>query len=141
MHEYFIPKKHVSQFIQKLKTHIIAHNIKILNVTIREVKKDATSFLTYAKQDVYGVVCLFSQGRTPEEEKKMKKFTQAVIDDALAVSGTFYLPYRLHYTSKQLLSAYPEIKSWIKLKKKYDPNSIFQSQFFSYINTILDDAA
>ncbi len=138
LHEYFIPKKNVSQFIQKLMTHVIAHNINILNVTIREVKKDNTSSLPYAKKDVYGLVCLFSQGQTPEDEEKMKNFTQSVIDDALTLNGTFYLPYRLHYTGKQLLSSYPEIKPWIKLKKKYDPNLIFQSQFFGYIDTILN---
>lgn len=141
LHEYFIPKKYVSQFIQKLKMHVIAHNINILNVTIREVKNDEMSSLPYAKQDVYGLVCFFSQGQTPEDEEKMKKFTQAVIGDALAVNGTFYLPYRLHYTPEQLLSAYPEIKSWINLKKKYDPNSMLQSQFFGYLNTILNSEA
>ena len=139
LHEYFIPKKQLYQFIQKLKMHVMTHNINILNVTIREVKKDATSSLPYAKKDVYGLVCLFSQGQTPEDEEKMKKFTQAVIDDALTVNGTFYLPYRLHYTAKQLLSSYPEINRWIELKKKYDPNSMLQSQFFDYLNTILND--
>jgi len=141
LHEYFIPKKDVYQFIQKLKMHVMAHNINILNVTIREVKKDTKSSLPYAKQDVYGLVCLFSQGQTPEDEEKMNRFTQAVIDDALAANGTFYLPYRLHYTPEQLLSAYPEIKSWINLKMKYDPNSLLQSQFFNYINTILNKEA
>jgi FAD/FMN-containing dehydrogenase/glycerophosphoryl diester phosphodiesterase len=138
LHEYFIPKKYVSQFIQKLKTHVIAYNINILNVTIREVKNDDMSSLPYAKKDVYGLVCLFSQEQTLEDEKKMKIFTQAVIDDALTLNGTFYLPYRLHYTTKQLLSSYPEINRWMELKKKYDPNLLFQSQFFAYINTILN---
>lgn len=85
------------------------------------------------KQDVYGLVCLFSQEQTPEEEE-MRQFTQAVVDDALMLNGTFYLPYRLHYTAKQLLSSYPEMNRWIELKKKYDLNLLFQSQFFNYIN-------
>lgn len=137
LHEYFIPKKHVSQFIQKLKKHVLTQNVNVLNVTIREVKKDDLTFLPYAKNDVYGLVCLFSQGNTSEEEEKMKNFTQALIDDALTLNGTFYLPYRLHYDAKQLLSSYPEINRWIKLKKKYDPDLLLRSQFFSYINKIL----
>jgi FAD/FMN-containing dehydrogenase/glycerophosphoryl diester phosphodiesterase len=137
LHEYFIPKKHIYQFIEKLKTHVLAHNINILNATIREVKNDDMSHLPYAKKDVYGLVCFFSQKQTLEDEKKMRIFTEAVIDDALALDGTFYLPYRLHYNKRQLLSSYPEINRWIGLKKKYDPSSIFQSQFFSYIDTIL----
>jgi hypothetical protein len=111
--------------------------INLLNVTIREVKKDHISSLPYAKKDVYGVVCLFSQGQTQQDEEEMKNFTQLVIDDALKLGGTFYLPYRLHYTAKQLLCAYHEIKQWIELKNKYDPHSLFQSHFFHYLNTII----
>ncbi len=139
LHEYFIPTKNVSQFIEKLRKHVINHKINILNVTIREVQKDTISSLPYAKEDVYGIVCFFSQEQTPEAEEKMRNFTQDVIDDALAVKGTFYLPYRLHYTAKQLLSSYPGIKRWIRLKKHYDPNSLFQSQFYSYLNMILNN--
>lgn len=138
LHEYFIPKNHVYDFIQKLKLHTLAYGANLLNVTLREVKTDSTSCLPYAKQDSYGLVCLFSQGKTIEDEEKMKQFTQAVIDDALALNGTFYLPYRLHYRANQLLTAYPEIKSWIELKKKYDPNLLFQSEFFQYLNRILN---
>jgi FAD/FMN-containing dehydrogenase len=137
LHEYFIPKKHVSEFIKKLKHHVLAHKINILNVTIRDIKHDSMSLLPYAKEDVYALVCFFSQGQSPEEEGQMMNFTQAVIDEALALNGTFYLPYRLHYSAKQLLSSYPEIKKWVKLKEKYDPNLLLYSQFFDYIKKIL----
>ncbi|HJN37511.1 MAG TPA: hypothetical protein QF353_01890 [Gammaproteobacteria bacterium] len=110
----------------------------MLNVTIREVKKDDISLLPYAKKDVYGLVCLLSHGKTTEDEEKIKIFTQDVIADVIKQGGTFYLPYRLHYRANQLLAAYPEIKNWVKLKKKYDPELIFQSQFFYYIQKILE---
>lgn len=139
LHEYFIPKKQIYPFIKKLKEHVLSHNINILNVTIREVKRDSSSSLPYAKKDVYGLVCLFSQGQTPQEEEKMKNFTQAVIDEALLLKGTFYLPYRLHYTGKQIVSAYPEIHRWMELKGKYDPHCLLQSQFFQHLRGILED--
>ena len=137
LHEYFVPKKYFHSFVSKLKSHITRHRMNVLNVTVREVKKDTISYLPYAKQDVYGLVCLFSQGQTREEEEKMQTFTQEMIDEIIKLGGTFYLPYRLHYTDHQLLSAYPEIKTWVNLKHKYDPDSLFQSQFFHYIQTLL----
>ena len=137
LHEYFIPKGNLYSFIKKLKNKVEEYNMNILNVTLRTVKKDTISLLPYAKQDMYALVCLFSQKQTAEDEEKMNKFTQAVIDDALTVNGTFYLPYRLHYSGNQILTAYPEIKHWISLKKKYDHDAIFYSQFFSYIQHIL----
>ncbi len=139
LHEYFIPQKKYYDFVQKLKHSILKHKTNLLNVTIREVRKDTISLLPYAKEDVHAFVCLFSQSHSAKDEKKMKDFTQSVINDVLALGGTFYLPYRLHYTADQLVAAYPEIKAWIALKKKYDPDLIFESQFFDYISQLLDD--
>ena len=137
LHEYFVPKHQFASFLRKLKEQVTHHHINLLNVTIRDVKKDDISLLPYAKEDVFGLVCLFSQGNSPADEAQMQIFTQAVIDDVLAVGGTFYLPYRLHYTGPQLLAAYPEIKSWVNLKKKYDPQMILKSQFFDSMLQIL----
>lgn len=139
LHEYFIPKGHLHSFIKKLKERVEAYNINITNVTLRVVKKDTTSLLPYAKQDMYALVCFFSQNKTIEGENKMKKFTQNVIEDSISFGGSFYLPYRLHYTGNQILSAYPEIKKWIILKKKYDPDFMLYSQFFDYIQHILEN--
>lgn len=133
LHEYFIPKKNLYHFILKLKKHIEHYRMNVLNVTIREVLKDTLSSLPYAKDDMFGVVCLFSQERTEKDEEIMKVFTQAVVTQALDLGGTFYLPYKLHFTHDQILRAYPEIKNWMHLKKSYDPTFLLQSQFFHYL--------
>lgn len=133
LHEYFIPKHLLSNFIQKLKENILKYKINILNVTIREVKKDTLSLLPYATENMFALVCLFSQDNTRADEENMQKFTKANIDDALALHGNFYLPYRLHYTKQQLLKAYPNIRKWISLKQKYDPDNLFSNEFYEYI--------
>ena len=112
--------------------------MNILNVTIREIQKDKLSLLPYATQDVFGLVLLFSQKKTLEDEKKMKTFTEEVINAALKLEGTFYLPYRLHYTKEQLLKAYPRLPKWLEAKKKWDPNQLFDSQFFRHLSSLLD---
>lgn len=67
-----------------------------LNVTIREVQKDTISLLPYAREDVFGLVCLFSQERTPVDESNMQRFTQAMVADAikLGLGGPFTALYR-----------------------------------------------
>jgi len=56
--------------------------------------------------------------------------SQRIIDTALSMKGTYYLPYRLHATRHQMRTAYPQAKSFFELKKKYDPKEVFQSQFY-----------
>ena len=66
----------------------------------------------------------------------MKQFTQDLIDKALNLGGTFYLPYRLHYTGQQLLKAYPNISQWQEIKKSLDPEETFYSNLYEYIKNI-----
>jgi FAD/FMN-containing dehydrogenase len=135
LHEYFIPKAKLTEFLKMFKQLIVDFDMNILNATIREIRQDKISFLPYAQQDVFAIVCLFSQETTAKDEEKMKQFTETVIDEVIRLKGTFYLPYRLHYTKDQLLKAYPNIIDWIKFKDKWDPSNLFDSQFFQYINS------
>ena len=136
LHEYFVPKNKLCNFLDHLKTLIQRYNMNILNITIRDVQQDHLSFLSYAHQDMFGLVLFFSQGQDPKEEEKMSKFTRELINKAISLNGTFYLPYRLCYNKEQILGSYPNILQWIELKEKWDPKHIFDSQFFKYIKNL-----
>jgi FAD/FMN-containing dehydrogenase len=137
LHEYFIPKNNSAAFMRELKKHILNEQVNILNVTVREVSQDKTSGLPYATKDVFAFVCLFSQTTTAEGDEHMKIFTQKVIDSAIKYGGTFYLPYKPHYTKDQLLTAYPSIKSWMSIKNLHDRNHLFQSIFYQNLQKLL----
>ncbi len=133
LHEYFIPKSKVREFLEEFKRLVDQFDMNLLNVTIRDVLQDNQSKLPYAQNDMFSFVCLFSQEAGREAEKDMKIFTQKLIDKVISLKGTFYLPYRLHYRKEQLEQAYPQLKSWLKLKDMVDPQNIFTSQFYEYI--------
>jgi len=130
LHEYFIPKKAVTKFIDSLRMIIPAYRVDLLNITIRNVKKDNDAFLRYAHEEVFGFVMLFYQSRKTEAEDEMKLLTQKLIDVAISLKGTYYLPYRLHATKEQMYTAYPQAGQFFSLKKKYDPGEIFQNKFY-----------
>ena len=133
LHEYFIPKHRFVDFINVLKNLILHYGMNLLNVTIREVKQDHVSMLAYAQQDVFGFVLLFSQAQDRFDEYKMQTFTHDLIDHVLKLQGTFYLPYRLHWSSTQLVKAYPSLSKWLAIKNKWDPEHVFNSQFLRHL--------
>jgi hypothetical protein len=49
---------------------------------------------------------------------------------ALAAGGRYYLPYRLHATPAQFRRAYPQADEFFNLKRRYDPQELFQNQFY-----------
>ena len=68
-------------------------------------------------------------------ENEIKNVNMDLIDCTLRLKGTFYLPYKIHYTKKQLHRAYPNIKQFIKKKMEYDPNMRFSNTWFHKITS------
>lgn len=130
LHEYFIPKQQLTAFIQDLKSILTAAKIDLLNITIREVRHDQDAFMNYAREDVFGLVFLFNQKKTPEQEQQMQVLTNQLVDAALKHQGTYYLPYRLHISREKMRLAYPQADDFFRLKKKYDADEIFNNQFY-----------
>jgi FAD/FMN-containing dehydrogenase len=129
LHEYFVPHDQLTPFIAQLRAIIPAHRADLLNVTIRSLAADADSLMRYADQDMFGLVMLFNQGRSPADEADMRALTQALIDAALDLGGRYYLPYRLHATVDQFLRAYPQAPAFFARTRAYDPHAIFQNGF------------
>jgi FAD/FMN-containing dehydrogenase len=130
LHEYFIPPARFEEFLERLRDIIPRHKGNLLNVTVRNVHRDDDSFLRYADQEVFGLVMLFNQARTPEADAQMEAMTRDLIDAAIVVGGRHYLPYRLHATREQLFRAYPQAREFFELKRRYDPQGLFRNQFY-----------
>jgi FAD/FMN-containing dehydrogenase len=130
LHEYFIPAAKIEDFLIKVRAIIPKHPVDLLNVTVRDLKEDKDTFLRYADQDMFALVMLFNQERSAAADEQMRKFTTEMIDAALATSGRYYLPYRLHATPEQFARAYPRAAEFFAKKQQYDPDAIFRNQFW-----------
>lgn len=133
LHEYFIPERHFEQYIGELKKVLPNEHIDLLNITIRGVYKDNDSYLNYAKENVFGFVFLFNQKKKNEkDEKEMRKLTKQLVEIAIKMEGTYYLPYRLHIDRETFRKVYPQGEEFFKLKLKYDPTEIFKNKFYEH---------
>ena len=131
LHEYFIPFDRFYDFTKALSNIIRKYDADLLNVTLRDVRKDDDAFMRYANGMRLALVLLFVQKRTGKGEKNMQAMTKELINEALRLGGTYYLPYRLHATREQMRAAYPMADDFFKLKKIHDPQEIFQNRFFT----------
>ena len=55
-------------------------------------------------------------------------WTRDLIEAALCVGGSYYLPYQLHATEEQLRRAYPRAAEFFALKQRLDPTNKFRNQ-------------
>ena len=130
LHEYFIPHGKLSTFIARVRPILMRERADLLNVTVRDIRKDDTTALPYAREDVFGVVMFFHQSRSAAADALMQQLTRELIEEALAVGGTFYLPYRLHATPDQVRRAYPAIPEFFEEKRRVDPDQVFTNEWY-----------
>lgn len=127
LHEYFIPAGRFNEFMDGCRRIIPPSAAEFLNVTLRYVKRDTESVLSYAATDRIAAVMSFSQRNTPNGEADMIRTTESLIDLVSSVGGSFYLPYRLHARPDQVLKLYPQTARFVERKRQIDPNLLFRN--------------
>ena len=131
LHEYFVPLDGFAAFADSLSRVVSQHHGDLLNVTVRHVLRDDDTFLRYADQEMLALVLLFNQPRSRLGDEGMQAMTRDLVDAALRAGGRHYLPYRLHATPQQMAAAYPQLQRFFDLKRRYDPEQVFQNAFYA----------
>jgi FAD/FMN-containing dehydrogenase len=130
LQEYFIPRARTAAFVDGLRDVVGREGSNLLNVTVRIVHKDTVTALPYAKEDMFAFVLYFNQKLDEEDSRTVERTTNELIDLAIRLGGTFYLPYQLYYSREQLRDAYPEIEHFFEEKRKFDPIELFTNKFY-----------
>lgn len=147
LQEYFIPAngKNFEDWAKDAGTYFQSHkfkNVSLLNATIRFVKKDTNIFLNYAKEDMFAVVLYYRLDKLYDGDTELQEINKHLTDLTVSLGGTFYLPYRHHYSIEKLKEAYPQWNAFVQLKKLYDSHNVFSNEWWKNYsaNCINDDA-
>ncbi len=136
LHEYFIPHDQFVSYIDAMRTIMTENDVNLLNASVRVVHKE-NIFLNYSPTDTFSIVLYINQTTDEKGNQKMKKVTQELIDLTIKHGGRFFLPYQLLYTADQLERSYPEFRSFLAAKKRYDPEQRLTSTFYEKYSTEL----
>jgi FAD/FMN-containing dehydrogenase len=137
LHEYFIPRDRFVAYIDGMRKIILENDTNLLNASVRVVHKE-NNYLNYSPGDTFSIVLYINQTTDEKGNQKMMKVTRELIDLTLQHGGRFFLPYQLHYSADQLAKSYPEFRSFLALKKKYDPEERLTSTFYRKYSAALE---
>lgn len=130
LQEYFVPVEKFDEWIPRMKKVFNDNDVNVINVSIRHSLPDPGSKLAWAKTESFAFVVYHKQGTSEEDKVHVGNWTRQMIDEVLAVGGTYYLPYQLHATKEQLKRAYPLIDEYFLAKKKLDPTNKFTNSLW-----------
>ena len=129
--EFFIPIPRFITFMDGMRRILQEDGANLLGVTLRYVKANNETALSYApREDTVAVILYFNEecsmeGRTKGDEL-IKRLNRLTLDN----EGTFYLTYLRDLDRDSLKLAYPGIDAFFEKKHAVDPEGRFTSRFF-----------
>lgn len=130
LQEYFVPVEQFNAFVPKMTKILRQHDVNVINVSIRHAYKDSGSLLAWAKAECFSFVIYYKQGVREIDKAKVGIWTRELIEAALSVGGSYYLPYQIHATEAQFHRAYPHAEEFFAVKRKVDPENRFQNKLW-----------
>jgi hypothetical protein len=108
LQEYFIGVDQFDTFCSLMSAIFRRHRVNVINVSVRHARADSGSLLAWATKEVFAFVVWYKQGTGKADKEKVGIWTRELIDAALSVEGSYYLPYQAHAMAAQFHQAYPQ---------------------------------
>src|SRR6266446_6167900 len=129
--EFFIPIPQFMTFMEGMRQIVRDEGTNLLGVTLRYVKANIDTTLSYApREDTFAVILYFNELRSAEGRAKGDELIKRLNSLALRSDGTFYLTYARDLDADTLRRAYPGIDAFFEKKHAVDPENRFTGRFF-----------
>jgi FAD/FMN-containing dehydrogenase len=130
--EVYVAQERFLDFMADAHADFLKHRVDMTYGTIRLIEKDDTTFLAWADRPYVCIVCNLHVLHTEEGKRQAAGHFRRILDLAIAHGGRFYLTYHRWATKQQVAACYPRFAEFLKFKRKYDRDELFQSQWYRH---------
>jgi len=138
--EIDVPRPMLKDFFDEVREDFRKNKVDLIYGTVRLIERDDESFLPWAKQPYTCTIFNLHTVHNPEGIQRSSDAFRRLIDVAARRGGSYYLTYHRDATRKQVESCYPQFAEFLRLKKKYDPEERFQSEWYRDYRTMFADS-
>jgi FAD/FMN-containing dehydrogenase len=130
--EIDVPREELEAFLAEVREDFRKNNVELIYGTIRLIQKDDENFLPWAKQPYACTIFNLHTEHTPEGLRHSADAFRRLIGMAVRRNGNYYLTYHRDATPEQILACYPNFPEFLRLKRKHDPDELFQSDWYRF---------
>jgi FAD/FMN-containing dehydrogenase len=138
--EIDVPRPALKGFLDEVRDDFRKNKVELIYGTVRLIERDDESFMPWAKQPYACTIFNLHTVHSPEGLQRSKYAFRRLIEMAARRGGTYYLTYHRYATRNQVESCYPQFAEFLRLKKKYDPEERFQSDWYRHYKTMFADS-
>ena len=136
--EVYLSPESLLPFLQEAREDVRRHNIDLFYGTIRFLEKDDVTFLAVAPERSVCVLCNMHVDHTEAGIRKASEDYRRLVDRALQYKGRYFLTYTRWPTREQVAAAFPQFPEFLRLKKQYDPQERFQSDWYNHYKKLFE---
>ena len=137
--EINVPRSTLKEFFDEVRDDFRRNSVNLIYGTVRIIERDDESFLPWARQAYACVIFNLHTVHDPEGLQRSADAFRRLIDMAARRGGTYYLTYHRFATRKQVEACYPQFAEFLQLKRKYDTEERFQSDWYKHYRTMFED--
>jgi len=130
--EVYVPRHRLATFMAAAAEELRRLDADLVYGTVRFTEADQDSYLPWARQDYACVVFNLHTPHTPAGIEGSARVFRRLIDLAIARDGSYYLTYHRWAEAEQLLACYPRFPDFLALKRRYDPDELFHSDWYAH---------
>jgi hypothetical protein len=136
--EVYIPRQNLTEFLDEVREDFRKNRVNLIFGDIGVIQKDDESFLAYARQLWARVSFHIHTVHSHDSIEHSRQAFRRLIDMAARRGGSYYLTNHKFVTPEQAKACYPQFPEFFRLKKQYDPEERFQSDWYRYYKEIGD---
>ena len=127
--ELYVPRARFPRFMHQARKSLLNTDANVVYGTVRLIEREEETYLRWAREDYACVIFNLLVEHSPEGIARAKRQFQALIDCALDEGGCYYLTYHHWARKDQVEKAYPQFRSFLEMKDRYDPDTLFTSEW------------
>lgn len=130
--EIYCERAALETFMAEVRQDARRGGMEIIYGTIRLIEQDQESFLAWAKKPYACVIFNLHVDHTAAGMRQAADAFRRLIDIGIRHGGSYYPTYHKFATRRQVTTCYPQFAEFLKLKRKYDPEETFQSDWYRH---------
>jgi FAD/FMN-containing dehydrogenase len=130
--EIYVPRASLAGYLQAAAEELRRSRADVVYGTVRLIERDTESFLAWATEPWACIVLNLHVDHTESGVARAADSFRRLIDLAVSRGGSYYLTYHRWATRTQLEACHPRFGEFLRLKRQYDPDELFQSEWYRH---------
>ena len=130
--EIYVRRPSLPAFMEDARVMLRARRANLVYGTVRLIERDDESFLAWASEPYACIIFNLHVEHTPPAIDAAAEAFRELIDLGVRRGGKYYLTYHRWARKDQVEACYPQMPAFLALKKQYDPDEVFQSEWYRH---------